>query len=96
MSGDYRLPAEWEPQKAIWLSWPCHPDSWPNRAEQVEAQFLDLASVISQWQTVCLNAAVAEHDRIREGLRRAGACLDRVELYAHANNDAWCRDRHSR
>ena len=24
----YRMPAEWEPQEAVWLAWPHNPDTW--------------------------------------------------------------------
>ncbi len=30
----WRLPAEWEPQEAIWLVWPRDPATWPDRLDQ--------------------------------------------------------------
>ena len=40
MSSDgYRWPAEWEPHRATWLSWPHNPETWPGRLERAEAAF---------------------------------------------------------
>src|SRR5450755_2912658 len=27
----YRMPAEWEPQRATWLAWPHHRSDWPGK-----------------------------------------------------------------
>src|SRR6266545_6344538 len=27
----YRMPAEWEPQRATWLAWPHHRGDWPGK-----------------------------------------------------------------
>ena len=33
-----RLPAEWEPHAATWVSWPHKHETWPGRFEQVRPQ----------------------------------------------------------
>ncbi len=88
----FRLPAEWEPQEAIWLSWPCHPESWPDKAAEIERQIAGIAAVISRHEGVRINASADLHSSIERALRQAGALMDRVELYVHPNNDVWCRD----
>ena len=86
------MPAEWERQEAIWLSWPSHPESWPNKAATIERQFAEIAAAISQHQAVRINATAEAHSRIEQALKAANAEMDRVQLYVHPNNDVWCRD----
>ena len=33
------MPAEWSPQEAVWLSWPCNRDSAPETHEVLQAKF---------------------------------------------------------
>jgi hypothetical protein len=34
----YRMPAEWEPQEAVWLSWPHNRETWPGNFRPIPAQ----------------------------------------------------------
>ena len=88
-----RLPAEWEPQTGVMLTWP-HPDSdWQAVLKSVESVFVDLTKAISQRQNVllvCYDAAhrqsvqdMLEHDGIDTGVIRFALC---------ASNDSWARD----
>ena len=86
------MPAEWEAHEAIWVSWPAHPESWPNKREAIERQFADIAAAISRYEAVRINAAAESHARIEQTLREASAEMARVQLFAHPNDDVWCRD----
>lgn len=89
----FRMPAEWEPQEAIWLSWPSdNPANWPGTAERVIDVFSRLAAAISSREIVRINAAGSAHSGIRHCLEKSGATMERVELFAHPNDDVWCRD----
>ncbi len=89
----YRMPAEWEPQGAVWLSWPSgNPEIWPESLARVEAAFANLATAISHRQPVRINSTTNRHAAIRRQVLAAGATPDRVELYDHPNDDVWCRD----
>ncbi len=90
---EYRLPAEWEPQTAVWLSWPSgHPECWPETLAKVEAAFAEIAAAISRYEIVRINAPASRHEAIQQQILAARACADRLELYDHPNNDVWCRD----
>ncbi len=39
----YRMPPEWAPHKATWLSWPHKLESWPGKFGPVPAVFAELA-----------------------------------------------------
>ncbi len=88
----FRLPAEWEPQAAVWLSWPHRRATWPGGFPPIPKKFAEIAALISRFEAVCINAARPLHARIRLLLRQAKADPGRVTLFAHPTDDAWCRD----
>ena len=49
----YRLPAEWEPHKATWLTWPHNPTDWPGKMSSVQKTYAELtqkiAAVEDEW-----------------------------------------------
>ncbi len=89
----YRMPAEWEFQAAVWLSWPSgHPDCWPETLARVESVFAEIAAAVSRCEPVRINAPASRHGAIRRQILAAGATSARVELFDHPNDDVWCRD----
>ena len=32
---EFRMPAEWEPQKSVWMSWPHNKNDWPGLFEKI-------------------------------------------------------------
>lgn len=88
----FRMPAEWEPQVAVWLSWPHKRDTWPKRFRPIPGVFARIAATISRFQEVRINAAKPLQEKALALIERAGADLRRVRMYDHPTNDAWCRD----
>ncbi len=88
----FRMPAEWEPQEAVWLSWPHNYASWPGKFRPVPYNFARIVAAISRFQPVRINAAKKLHNRARRLCERAEADLTRIEFFDHPTNDAWCRD----
>jgi agmatine deiminase len=88
----FRLPAEWEPQSAVWLSWPHRRKTWPRAFGPIPGKFAEIAAAISRYETVRINVAKPLQPRVKNLLNRARADLARVELFDHATDDAWCRD----
>jgi agmatine deiminase len=86
------MPAEWEPQEAIWLSWPHRRLTWTGRFRVIPAKFAEIVAAISRFEDVRINAARALQPTARRLCERAGADLDRVRFFSHPTNDAWCRD----
>lgn len=88
----FRMPAEWEPQAAVWLSWPHRRATWPGHFRPIPKKFAEIVAQISRFETVRINCAVALQPRARQLCALAGADLARVEFFDHPTNDAWCRD----
>ena len=88
----YRMPAEWEPQEAVWFSWPHNRRTWPGAFRPIPAVFARMVAFVSRYEKVRINAARALQPRAWALIRRAGAELANVELYGHSTNDCWCRD----
>lgn len=88
----FRLPAEWEPQAAVWLSWPHKRSTWPRHFCPIPRKFAEIAATISRFEKVRVNCAA----KLQPGAKRlcalAGADLTRLSFYDHPTNDAWCRD----
>jgi agmatine deiminase len=88
----FRMPAEWEPQEAVWLSWPHKRSTWPGRFRVIPGVFAGIAAVISRYQVVRINCAAPLQRRAQRLCAAAGADLTRVKFYDHPTNDTWCRD----
>ena len=88
----FRMPAEWERQEAVWLSWPHNRSTWPGNFRPMPRKFAEIAAQISLREKVRINVAARLAVRARSLIAEAGADMDRVELFNHPTNDAWCRD----
>ena len=86
------MPAEWEPQEAVWLSWPHKRASWPGHFRPIPYKFAEIVAKISRFQQVRINIARPLQARAMALITRAGAVLERVTFYHHPTDDAWCRD----
>src|SRR3954471_24741597 len=86
------MPAEWEPQEAIWLSWPHNLQTWPGQFRPIPKVYAGIVAAITRFEEVRINAAAALHARAKRLCAAAGADMSRVTFYNHPTNDAWCRD----
>ena len=69
----FRMPAEWEPQAAVWLSWPHKYASWPGQFRPVPYTFARIVAQISRFEAVRINAAAKLHARAKRLCTAAGA-----------------------
>ena len=88
----YRLPAEWEPHEATWLSWPHKEASWPGKIETIFPVYAKMVAALARSETVHINVTNSEMEaRARGFLDRAVAGGD-IRFHHFPTNDAWCRD----
>lgn len=88
-----RLPAEWEPQSGIMLTWP-HPDTdWAPLLEEAEGVFVRIGTAVSETQqllSVCRDQVHMAH--VRGLLERAGAVPGNLCFALADSDDTWARD----
>lgn len=90
----YRMPAEWEPHEATWLSWP-RPDgiSFPDSYEKVVPTLAAMVHALGTSEKVFINVCDAEHEAlVRSHLAKARAKSDHVTFFHIPTNEPWCRD----
>lgn len=88
-----RLPAEWEPQSGVMLTWPHAGTDWSGRLERVYPVFAAIGAAIAA-REVLLNVCQS-HDHfvtVSERLRAAGADPGRLRFALAPSNDTWARD----
>ena len=88
----FRMPAEWETQDAVWLSWPHNLQTWPGQFRSIPGIFAGIVAQISRFENVRINCALRLQARANRLCVKAGAEMSRVTFYNHPTNDAWCRD----
>ncbi len=92
-SQGYRMPAEWEPHEAIWLSWPHREATWPGAFDKVPGVFVQIARRIAESELVRINVGDPQMAKRVNFLLQAGDVnMERVRLHYNPTNDAWCRD----
>jgi len=89
----YRMPAEWEPHQATWLSWPHNRDTWPEELEAVQDIWVQMVKGISPKEKVCL-LVNDDEERLEAFTRliRAGVRVDNLAFYEIPTVDVWMRD----
>lgn len=85
-----RLPAEWEAQDGILLSWPHADSDWSDDLELVEPVFAAIAAAISHYEQVLIVAP--QCDLILPAIVAAGGNPDRISTFTMPTNDTWSRD----
>src|ERR687896_752061 len=89
----FRMPAEWEPHRGTWLSWPHKQASWPGKFGPVPGIFAQMVRHLADREEVHINVAGPEMEQdIRRLLADAGADSGNVFFHYNPTNDAWCRD----
>ena len=86
------MPAEWEPQAAVWFSWPHNRATWPGQFRPIPGVFAGIVAQVSRFEPVHINCAARLQPRAGRLCRKAGADMARVTFHDHPTNDAWCRD----
>jgi agmatine deiminase len=89
----YRMPAEWEPHRGTWLSWPHKAASWPGKFGPVPGIFATMVRALADREEVHINVAgPAMEGSVRALLTDQGAEAGNVYFHHNPTNDAWCRD----
>jgi agmatine deiminase len=89
----FHMPAEWEPHRGTWLSWPHKEASWPGKFGPVPGIFARMVRHLADHEEVHVNVAgPAMEQEVRRLLSDEGSGGGNVFFHYHPTNDAWCRD----
>lgn len=88
-----RLPAEWEPQSGIMLTWPHDKTDWADILDEVEPVFVEVARHVSEYQLVLIVCRDNEHKNHIAGLmKKSSVICNNLRFYLAESNDSWARD----
>ena len=82
------MPAEWERQAAIWLSWPHNQETWPENLEAAQREFFDLVQTIATTERVMVMVDFTQCELAVKAMCR----WNNVTCVNIPTNDAWARD----
>src|ERR1043165_2122974 len=88
----YRMPAEWEPHAATWLSWPRREGiSFPGAFDRVMPTFRRMVEALLSSEPVSINVCNGAHEAEARGVID-GLPGDRLTFHRIPTNEPWCRD----
>jgi agmatine deiminase len=92
----YRMPAEWEPQRATWLAWPHNRSDWPGKFAPIPYVYAEIVRHLARAASVELivndeaaearASAVLTEANVLPGLKR------RIAFHHWPTNRGWLRD----
>src|SRR5947207_1351461 len=90
----FRMPAEWEPHEATWLSWPANDITWPgDMIFQVrDIYFQMLAALLPNEKVHLLVRDAAQEEEVFNGLKKRGVADRQLRVHQTPTVDAWIRD----
>jgi agmatine deiminase len=88
----FRMPAEWEPQAATWLSWPHEESDWPGKFSPIPWVYTEIVKAIVRHEPVKMLVPGNEVDSISQCLNKAGVDTANVSLWALETDRSWIRD----
>src|SRR5688572_27411859 len=90
----FRMPAEWEPHVATWLTWPRpYGISFPDKYDTVPPVYAELIRTLVPHEEVHINVWHAEMEQwVRELLVKNNTPLGRVFFHHFPAYEPWCRD----
>jgi agmatine deiminase len=88
----YRLPAEWEPHAATWLSWPRREGiSFPDAYDRVMPTFRAMVEALAESEPVNINVCNGAHEAEAQAVLD-GIAPECITYHRIPTNEPWCRD----
>ena len=88
-----RLPAEWESQSAVMLTWPHPATDWQPWLHEIEPVYSEIAMQISQYEKIIIACHDPDHkDHVEGLLSQQTIPAAQYRLYIASSNDSWARD----
>jgi agmatine deiminase len=91
----YRMPAEWAPHQATWLSWPRREGiSFPDKFDPIPIYWVKMCALLSPGEEVHINTFSDAHEReIITALAQGGLKTgEHIFMHHFPAYEPWCRD----
>ncbi|MDH5325186.1 MAG: agmatine deiminase family protein [Gammaproteobacteria bacterium] len=87
------LPAEWQPQSAVMLTWPHDRGAWSKQLDLVDRTFSQIAHEVCLRQKLLLVCRDKVHQaHVQRCLTQANIPMQQVIFHCCDSNDSWARD----
>jgi len=88
-----RLPAEWETQSGVMLTWPHRNSDWAPLLDAAETVYQHIAAAINRFESLLIVCLDEPHQQqIHNSLRPHLTHAERVYFIQQPSNDSWSRD----
>lgn len=93
MTITYRMPAEWERQRSVWLIWPHQRADWPGKFAPIPYVWAEIIRYIAKGQKISLIVRDAAMQKNATAvLKDVGIPISQIEFVLAPSNRAWARD----
>ena len=87
------MPAEWERQDSIWITWPYNKNDWPGLFKYIPSKIAEIIACISKKQRVNLIIKISENIfRLKKFLKSCSVNIRNIKFYRIPSNRIWIRD----
>ena len=87
-----RMPAEWEPQAFIQLTWPHRDTDWLSILDEITETYLEMADAITLREPLLIVHPRPEEVKPMLAARLSEQQMKRITFFACETNDTWARD----
>ena len=90
---EFRMPAEWEPQKSVWMSWPHNKNDWPGLFDKIPNVVGKIIKYLTKHQRIDLlvnDTKSIETTRIY--LKKIGCNISNIKFHKLKTDRLWLRD----
>jgi agmatine deiminase len=89
----YRMPAEWEPHSATWLSWPRREGiSFPGSFDRILPTLRTMVAALIESEPVCISVCNGAHEAEARAVLDGLPHQECITYYEIPTNEPWCRD----
>ena len=88
----WRMPAEWEPQAFVQLTWPHADTDWQPILNEITETYVEMANAISAREDLLIVHPKPEEVKELLASRISDAQMKRITFFACETNDTWARD----
>lgn len=92
LQSDFVLPAEWQPQDGVMLTWPHEHTDWKPYLDDITKTYIELTRIIAGHETVIITTPDVQQVRRKLAQSLRPDEFSRVRFYQIDSNDTWARD----